>query len=104
MPRSIQNARNHAFLILLHVESPQQHDRFFSEKPTVDGIWWIDTRIGVDLHDTATAAKAIIQTAKVDGADTVLTESGGTHDTRLHGHVDVCFLEDALGMLGHDLC
>jgi hypothetical protein len=47
-----------------------------------------------DTHDTATATEAIVETAKVDGADAELTQDRGTHDAWLYGDVQVRLLED----------
>ena len=47
-----------------------------------------------DTHDTATTTEAIVEAAKVDGADAELAQDGGTHDAWLYGDVQVCLLED----------
>lgn len=97
------DANSVTFLILLHVESPQQHDRFLSKQSTIDWVRWIHTLVRMDLHNTAATAKAIIQAAKVDGSNPVLTQSGGTHDTWLDRDVKIGVLENTLWMLCHNL-
>ena len=90
------------FLVLLHIEPAQQHTRLLSEQAPVDGIRRIHALVGMNLHHASTAPEAIVQAPEVDGADAVLAQRGGAHDTRLDGDIEVRFLEHGLGVLGHD--
>lgn len=91
------------FLVLLYVESSQQHDCFLPEQTTVDRIWRVNAPVGVNLHHTATASKSIVQTAEVDCPDTVLSQRGSAHDAWLDSDIEVAFFDHVLRVLGHDL-
>lgn len=100
---SPNRALRRTFIILLHVKLPQKHDSLLPEQASVDRVGRIYALIGVDGHDSAAATEAVIQAAKVHGADAVLAESGSAHDARLDGDIKVRLLEDAGRVLRHDL-
>lgn len=56
----------------------------------------------MDIHHATAASEPIIQTAKVNRADPILPQRGRAHDARLHRHVEICFADDCLWVLGHD--
>lgn len=49
-------------------------------------------------QDAPVASKPVICTAEVDTPDAILFEGGGTHHTRLHGHIQVGRLQYGFGM------
>jgi hypothetical protein len=57
----------------------------------------------VHRHDTTGAAKAVVEAAKVDAADSKLAQSGSAHDAGLDGHVEVGGVQDGRVVAGHDL-
>jgi len=56
----------------------------------------------VHCHDAASAAKAVVETAKVDAADSELAQSGSAHDAGLDCHVEVGGVQDRWVVAGHD--
>jgi hypothetical protein len=56
----------------------------------------------VDVHYASSATKALIPATKVDGADTVLTQHGSTHDAGLDCDVQVDLVKDLDGVLGEN--
>ena len=72
--QKVHNRHDFAFLILLHVEPPQEHDSFVPKESSVDTVRWVDTPVRMDGHDAAAASEPIVQTSKVDSADPVLAE------------------------------
>jgi len=90
-------------IVLLDVKSTQQHDGFFTEDASVDGIWRIDGWVGAESHNAAAAAESLVQTAKVDGADAVLTKGRGTHDAWFNRDVKVGRGQDREWILRDDL-
>ena len=91
------------FVVLLDVESAQQHDGFFAEDAAVDGVRRVDGGIGAESHDASAAAEALIQAAEVDSADAILAEGGGAHDAWFDSDVKVRGRKDGKWMLGDDL-
>lgn len=105
-------------LVLLHVELAQQHDGFLSEDATSDGVGFVDAWTetsqclrcasqvgnlhGVDVQHAAGASEPLVPAAKVHGADTVLTEHRGAHDTGLDRDIEVRLLQVGDGLLGQD--
>jgi hypothetical protein len=57
----------------------------------------------VHRHDTTGTAKAVVEAAKVDAADSKLAQSRGAHDAGLDGHVEVGGVQDGRVVAGHDL-
>jgi hypothetical protein len=90
-------------VVLLHVESAQQHDRLLAEEASVDGVRRIDALVHVHSHDAAGAAKAVVEAAKVHAADSELAQGRGAHDAGLDGHVEVGGVQDGRVVAGHDL-
>lgn len=54
-------------------------------------------------HDAAGAAEAVVEAAKVDAADSELTQSRRAHDAGLDGHVEVGRVQDGRMVARHDL-
>jgi hypothetical protein len=57
----------------------------------------------VNLQHAPVAAEAVVEAAKVDGADAKLAQGRGAHDTWLDGDVQVRVGEDGLRVLFEDL-
>ena len=89
-------------VILLHIESPQKHNRLLTEQASVDRVRRINTLVHVDSHDAAGAAETIVEAAEVDAADTILAEGRCAHDAGLNGHVEVGGVQDGRMVAGHD--
>lgn len=90
-------------VVLLHIEPPQQHDRFLTEQASIDRISRIDTLVHVNGHDAASAAETIVQAAEVNAADTELAKSRSAHDAGLNRHVEVGGVQNGRMVAGHDL-
>lgn len=56
-----------------------------------------------DAHDSTTATEAVIEAAKVDGADAELAQDRGAHDAWLDGDIQVGLLENLGFVFGQDL-
>lgn len=69
---------------------PNQYLRFQGKKKDIR----CENLLITDTHDTATAAEAIVEAAKVDGADAELAQDRGTHDAWLYSDVQVGLLEN----------
>lgn len=57
----------------------------------------------MNIHNAATAAKALIRAAKVNSPDAELAQNGRAHYAWLHRHVEVGLRKDAGGVAGEDL-
>ena len=120
--KTLGRTSTQTFLVLLNIEAAEQHDGLGSVDATEDlvgrfdvgtlyliSLWFQDQSIRcknllvTDAHDTATATEAIVEAAKVDGADAELAQDGGTHDAWLYGDVQVSLLEDRRWVLVQDL-
>lgn len=53
--------------------------------------------VGVDVEDSAAAAKLVIDGTKVDLLDLELAKERGTHDARLNSDIEIALLEDFFG-------
>jgi hypothetical protein len=103
-PLKVTNhSRKLTFVVLLHIESAQQHDRLLAEQTSVDRVRRINALIHVHRHDTTGTAKAVVEAAEVDAADSELTQSRSAHDAGLDGHVEVGGVQDGRVVAGHDL-
>lgn len=91
------------FVVLLHIETAQQHDGLLAEQASIDRERRIHAFIHVDCHDTAGAAEAIIEAAKVDAANAELAESRSAHDAGLDGYVEVGRVQDGRVVARHNL-
>lgn len=90
-------------VVLLHVESPQQHDRLLAEQASIDRIRRIDALVHVNSHDAASTTETVIEAAEVDAADTELAKGRSAHDARFDRHVEVGGVQDGRVVAGHDL-
>jgi hypothetical protein len=102
-PAKSQRKSKLTLVILLHIEPPQQHNRLLAEQASIDRISRIDTLVHVDSHHAASAAKTVVETAKVDAADTELAKSRSAHDARFDRHVEIGGVQDGWVVVGHDL-
>jgi hypothetical protein len=89
-------------VVLLHIESAQEHDRLLPEQASVDRVRRVDALVHVHRHDTTGTAKAVVEAAKVDAADSELAKGRGAHDAGLDGHVEVGGVQDGRVVAGHD--
>jgi hypothetical protein len=80
-------------LILLDVESTQQHDSLLSEDASITWIALLQTFIRIDGQNTSISSESIIATAVVDAANAILSQSRSTHDAGLNRDVEVSLLE-----------
>jgi hypothetical protein len=80
-------------LVLLNVESTQQHDCLLSEDPSIAWITLLKTLVGIDWENTSISSESIIATPIIDASDAVLSQGRSTHDTGLDGDVEISLLE-----------
>lgn len=62
--------------------------------------WCISLR--VDVQDASSASEPVIPAPKVNRADTILPEHGGTHDTWLDSDIEIRGFEDREWIVGED--
>lgn len=101
--QSNQEDAKFTFVVLLHVEPPQQHDCLLAEQASIDRIRRIDALVHVNSHDTASTTEAVIEAAEVDATDTELAKGRSAHDARFDRHVEVGRVQDRRVVAGHDL-
>lgn len=90
-------------LVLLDVESAEQHDGFLSEDPSITWIPVLETLVRIDRKNTSVSSKSIVATAVVHATNPVLPQSGSTHDARLDCDVEVGLFEFGGWELGEKL-
>jgi len=86
----------------LDVEPAKQHDGLLSIDSSVAWIPFLQTFVGMHGQDTSVAPKSVVATAKVDTADSVLSQGRGAHDARLNCDVKIGLLEFGGGELGQE--
>jgi hypothetical protein len=96
------NTGRPTLVVLLHIESPQQHDSLLAEQASVDRVRRIDALVHVNSHDAASATETIVEAAEVDAADTELAKSRSAHDARFDRHIEVGGVQDGWVVTGHD--
>lgn len=99
----MNRSRKLTLVVLLHIEPAQQHDRLLAEQASVNRVRWVDALVHVHRHDTTSTAKAVIEAAKVDAADSELAQSRSAHDAGLDGYVEVGGVQDGRVVARHDL-